>query len=102
MRRSLLLLTVLLSVCACESQHLQVEFYSIDGRGLSWWQRMVVTLIAEAAERQARPRLPQLPERLLLRVQPGQSFEVDEHSGDTTAVLGPNAIMWMVVAGHAG
>lgn len=102
MPRSILVLTLLLSLCACESQHLQVEFYSIDGRGLSWWQRMLVTLIAEAAEREARPRLPQLPDQLLLRVQPGQSFEVDEQSGDTTAVLGPTAIMWTVDPGHAG
>jgi uncharacterized protein YjaZ len=96
----ILCLSALLS--ACESSHLQLEFYEIDGRGLSWWERILVTLIAEAAEREARPRLPQLPQQLLLRVQPGKSFEVDERTGDNTAVLGPDTIMWTVDPSHAG
>jgi hypothetical protein len=96
----ILCLSALLS--ACGSSRLQLEFYAIDGRGLSWWERMIVTLIAEAAEREARPHLPQLPEQLSLRVQPGQPFEVDERTGDNTAVLGPDAIMWTVDPRHAG
>jgi hypothetical protein len=97
---SIVCLCALLS--ACEFSSLRVDFYFIDGRGLSWWDRMLVTLIAEAAEREARPHLPQLPQHLLLRVQPGESFEVDEDTGDNTAVLGPDAIMWTVDPSRAG
>lgn len=92
--------TCLLS--ACEPAHVQLEFYEIDGRGLSWWEQATVGVIAEAAAREVRTRLPQLPQRLILRVQPGQAFEVDEHTGDETAVLDAHAIMWTVDPGHRG
>jgi hypothetical protein len=87
---------------ACDAQRIQVDFYTVDGHEFSLWQRACITLIAEAAEREVRSRLPQLPEQLSLRVQAGQPFEVDEHTGDTTAVLGPNAIMWTVDPRHMG
>lgn len=91
---------VLLSACA--PSRIQVEFYTVDGHEFSLWQRACISWIAEAAEREVRSRLPQLPESLLLRVQAGQPFEVDEHTGDNTAVLGPNAIMWTVDPRHMG
>lgn len=96
------LLCCVLCLTGCASQSLQVDFYEVDGRALAWWERAAVTLIAEGAAREVRARLPQLPEELLLRVQAGKTFEVDEHTGDTTAVLGPNAVMWTVDPTHAG
>lgn len=89
-------------VAACEPSRIHVEFYTVDSHAFSTWERAFVTLIAEAAEREVRARLPQLPDTLMLRVQAGQAFEVDEHTGDTTAVLGPNAVMWTVDPRHMG
>jgi hypothetical protein len=98
----IVLFIIVCCVCACDAPHVTVEFYEVDGRALSWWERATVGLLAEAAAREVRSRLPQLPDALLLRVQPGKSFEVDERTGDATAVLGPNAIMWTVDPAHAG
>jgi len=96
------LLCAALCLVGCESQALQVDFYEVDGRALTWWERATVTLIAESTAREVRSRLPQLPQELVLRVQTGQRFEVDEGTGDTTAGLDPNTIMWTVDPTHPG
>lgn len=94
--------SALICLPGCESQSLQVDFYEVDGRALTWWERATVTLIADSTAREVRSRLPQLPRELALRVQAGQPFEVDDVTGDTTAGLSPNTVMWTVDPRHTG
>jgi hypothetical protein len=100
--RGILGLFVGLWLAGCDPASVQVEFYAVDGQELAWWEQATVGLLAEAAAREARTRLPQLPQALVLRVQPGTSVEVDEGSGDTTATLDSNTIMWTVDPTHRG
>jgi hypothetical protein len=90
------------SVACAAPPPIRIEFYEIDGRAFSFWERAMVTTVAEAAALEVRSRLPQLPRELVLRVQAGKSFEVDERTGDNTAVLGIDAILWTVDPAHRG
>jgi hypothetical protein len=48
----------------CDAEPLQIDFYEVDGRALTWWERATVVLVAEAAAREVRSRLHQLPKDL--------------------------------------
>ena len=55
------LYAALVPLVACGPAPLQVQFYEVDGRAFSWWERATIDLIAEAAAREVSWRLPELP-----------------------------------------
>jgi hypothetical protein len=81
-------------VPSCYTQHAEVIFYVYDGYTFSQAEQSTIRTIAEAAARDAKRLLPDLPAQLIIRVNPGT--KVIEEIGVGVAPTAPNVVYWMV------
>ena len=89
-----------LYVPSCYRNETEVLFYRYDGYTFSSSEQRVITEIAEAAVRDARVLLPDLPVRVIIRVHPGKKV-IDELGSSSDHSL-PNIIYWTVDPSRPG
>lgn len=94
------LLVTTLYVPSCNRDRTEVMFYIHDGYTFSRAEQRAIRTIAQAAARDAKLLLPDLPFHLIVRVNPGSKV-IDEigSSSDHTA---PNVVHWMVDPSRPG
>ena len=94
------LLLTSLYVPSCTRNRTDVVFYVHDGYTFSRSEQRAIRTITQAAARDARRLLPDLPSHLIVRINPGTKV-IDEigSSSDHTA---PNVVHWMVDPSRAG
>ena len=85
---------------SCYRNNTEVVFYRHDGYRFSRSEQRVIQEIAETAVGDARVLLPNLPARLIIRVNPGR--KVIEELGSSSGTSLPNVIYWTVDPSRPG
>lgn len=88
------LLVSALYVPSCYRHDAEVVFYVYDGYTFTRAEQRAIRAIAEAAARDARVLLPDLPPRLVIRVNPGR--KVIDEIGSSSSHSSPNVVHWTV------
>jgi len=88
------LLVTSLHVPSCTRNHTDVVFYIHDGYTFSRAEQRAIRTVAEAAARDAKLLLTDLPSRLIVRVNPGK--KVIEEIGSNSDHSAPNVVYWTV------
>ena len=94
------LLIAALYVPSCNRNGIDVVFYIHDGYTFSRAEQRVIRTITEAATRDARPLLPELPSHLVVRVNPGKN--VNDEIGSSSSYSAPNVVYWTVDPSRPG
>jgi hypothetical protein len=82
-------------VCAsCGSPSIEVVFYVNDGYTFSPLEQRTIETIAADAARDAKRLLPDLPDHVIVRVNPGK--KVMPETGQSASTSSPNVVYWMV------
>ena len=92
-----LLISFVLSVIlvpSCAGPDAEVVFYAHDGYVFSRDEQRTIRTLAESAARDAKLLLPNLPARVIIRVNPGK--QVIEEIGAGISPTPPNVVYWMV------
>ncbi len=92
-RRSLVL-GAALTASSCSKDAVQVEFYTIDGYTFSDEDKRALRSIANETALEVRRLLPELPELLRLKVQPGH--DVIPETGEGASAFPPDSVYWTV------
>jgi hypothetical protein len=77
-----------------------VVFYRHDGYTFSSSEQRAIHAVVDTAVRDARALLPDLPPRLIVRVNPGKQIDVE--TGSSSSYSPPNVIHWMVDPSRPG
>lgn len=94
------LLIAILYVPSCHRKDPEVVFYIHDGYTFSRAEQRTIRTITEAATRDARRLLSDLPSRLTVRVNPGKNV-IDE-IGSSSSYSAPNVVYWTVDPSRPG
>jgi hypothetical protein len=94
------LLISTLYIPSCGRRDTEVVFYVYDGYTFTQQERRAIETIAEAAARDARALLPDLPPHLIVRVNPGR--KVIEELGSNSSYSLPNVVYWTVDPSRPG
>ena len=89
-----------LYVPSCYRDATDVVFYRNDGYTFSTSEQRAIQTIIDDAVRDARVLLPDLPQRLIVRVNPGTKVSDDIGAGSSQSL--PNVIHWMVDPSRPG
>ena len=82
-------------VCAsCSTPGIEVVFYTYDGYTFSPLEQRTIETIAADAARDAKRLLPDLPDQVIVRVNPGK--RVIPETGETGSASPPNVVDWRV------
>jgi hypothetical protein len=79
---------------SCSDPAIDVVFYIHDGYTFSRAEQHTIETIARRAALDAKRLLPGLPDRLIVRVNPGK--KVMAETGQTGEISPPNVVYWMV------
>lgn len=94
------LLLTSLYVPSCTRDRTDVFFYIHDGYTFSRAEQRAIRTVAQAAARDARLLLPDLPSHLIVRVNPGR--KVIDEIGSSSDHSAPNVVHWMVDPSRPG
>ena len=94
------LLVTTLYVPSCTRNRTEVVFYIHDGYTFSRAEQRAIRTVAEAAARDARLLLLDLPSHLIVRVNPGN--KVIDEIGSSSDHSAPNVVHWMVDPSRPG
>jgi uncharacterized protein YjaZ len=89
-----------LYVPSCYSDATEVVFYLNDGYTFSTSEQRAIQTTIDHAVRDARVLLPDLPQRLIIRVNPGKKVSNDIGASSSHSL--PNVIHWMVDPSRPG
>src|SRR5882672_9049602 len=92
-------MALLLGLCAaCRNTDVTIEFFEATGDDLQHEftaaERSTIEAIAKRATVQVRQLLPQLPQRLTLRVHAGK--DVIAETGENATASAPQTVVWVV------
>jgi hypothetical protein len=93
-------LLVAVTVSACGTHDVAVEFYFANGYHFSQSERRAVQSTADTTTSEVRRLLPTLPDDLLLRVYAGKN--VIPETGETATSIPPNVVIWTVDPSRIG
>ena len=85
---------------SCGNPDISVVFYVHEGYTFSRSEQQTIETIAAEAMRDAERLLPSLPDRIIVRVNPGK--KVMPETGQTGSISRPNVVYWMVDPGRNG